>query len=83
MITVKKYAEDLASVRSEKESLDGHITELTISHKMLCSENARLNKELDNTKHLLLEETIKRDEILLPDIKALEEQVCTVRHLFA
>lgn len=74
LITVKKYAEDLASVRSEKETLDGRFAELTISHKMLCSENVRLNNELDATKHLLQEQTKKR-EMLLPDINLLEEQL--------
>ncbi|XP_034241818.1 rootletin-like isoform X2 [Thrips palmi] len=73
LITVKKYAEDLASVRSEKESLDGRNAELTISHKMLCSENSRLNNELETMKHLLQEQTKK--DMLLPDIKALQEQL--------
>lgn len=43
----------MASVRSEKESLDGRISELTISHKMLCSENARLNNELEAAQRLI------------------------------
>lgn len=50
LIAMKKYADDLASERSEKESLNGHIAELMISHKMMSSENTRLNDELQNLR---------------------------------
>lgn len=85
LMTVKKYGEDLSSERSEKVSLNGHLAELTISHKMLCSENTRLRSEVaiskqeekENSEKTGLEriELHKKLDQVLSENMALKEEI--------
>ncbi|XP_026281434.1 calcium-binding and coiled-coil domain-containing protein 2 isoform X3 [Frankliniella occidentalis] len=69
--TVKKYAEDLATERLAKESLNGRLAELTTVHKMLCSENAQLHNEFKVVKQTYKDQSLKWED----EKKNLEEQL--------
>lgn len=73
LATTKRYAEDLVSVRAEKESLNGHMVELAISHKMLCSENTRLNTELELIKQNIVENSTKHEAEKKTLVKQLQD----------
>ncbi|KAK3930223.1 Tax1-binding protein 1-like protein B [Frankliniella fusca] len=68
--TVKKYAEDLASERTAKEKLTGHLAELTKSHKMLCCDNTKLSTEILEVNQSFEAQSLKWED----EKRALERQ---------